>query len=132
MRVVLDSNVLVSAFALPQSATARVVTLWEEKQFTLIISEYIVDEVTRILVDKFKLPRDFVELRISALYGVAEVMEPVLVSFVGVDKQDLPILGTAVGGRADFLVTGDKKLLGLGRFDNAAIVTPRDFLDLLH
>lgn len=41
------------------------------------------------------------------------------------DPDDLPVLGTAVAGAADLLVTGDRELLALGRYQGIPIVTPR-------
>jgi predicted nucleic acid-binding protein len=47
------------------------------------------------------------------------------------DKDDLPVLGTAVAASAAILVTGDQELLGLGLFRGVAILSPRDFYDRL-
>ena len=43
------------------------------------------------------------------------------------DINDLPVLGTAIAGGADVLVTGDKDLLILHPFQNIAILSPREF-----
>jgi predicted nucleic acid-binding protein len=47
------------------------------------------------------------------------------------DKDDLPVLGTALAGQADYLVTGDKDLLALGEFHSTVILNPRSFYDRL-
>lgn len=53
------------------------------------------------------------------------------VAGVASHPEDDLILATAVGGRAGFLVTGDKQLLRLGSFRGVTIITPRDVLDRL-
>jgi predicted nucleic acid-binding protein len=43
------------------------------------------------------------------------------------DETDLPILGAAVSSGADYLITGDSGLFGIGKIGNAEIVSPRVF-----
>lgn len=63
-------------------------------------------------------------------YGM--VVKPAMdVRGVADDEDDDLVLATAVAGRADYLVTGDKGLLALRKFRGVAIITPRTFLDLL-
>ena len=50
---------------------------------------------------------------------------------IAVDDEDDVILGTAVAGEVDYLVTGDKPLRALGRHQNVVILSPREFLDIL-
>jgi putative PIN family toxin of toxin-antitoxin system len=47
------------------------------------------------------------------------------------DPDDLPVLGTVLAGRADWLVTGDQDLLVLGEFRGHLILSPRQFQDRL-
>ena len=129
-RAVLDTNVLVSSLVSEYGVPSQLHQAWRRGDFTLITSVYILMELKRIARTKLDVTDVQLSPVLESIRQLAEVIEPVLVTHTGVDEQDLPILGTAVGGRADFIVTGDKKLLALGRFDNMAIVTPRDFLNL--
>jgi len=47
------------------------------------------------------------------------------------DADDLTVLGAAIAGHADCLITGDKELLNLGSFRSIAILSPRAFYDPL-
>ncbi|MFM7043235.1 MAG: putative toxin-antitoxin system toxin component, PIN family [Planctomycetaceae bacterium] len=59
-------------------------------------------------------------------------MEPIAVPPGTVrDKDDLPVLGTAIAGSVAALVTGDQELLALGLFRGVAILSPRDFYERL-
>lgn len=130
-RAVLDSNVLVSAFIAPAGAPGQIFTAWQKNHFQLIISEYIISEVTRILETKLKLDRDFILSRIYEFYNLADLVEPTAVYHPGLEESDWPILGTAVAGQAWFLVTGDQALLRLKEFADVLIITPREFLAYL-
>ncbi|MDP3995036.1 MAG: putative toxin-antitoxin system toxin component, PIN family [bacterium] len=130
-RVVLDSNVFVSAFAMPQGIMGRIIDEWEDEQFVSVVSEYIVTEVRRVLEEKFKLPANVVRPRISALYALGEMVEPALVRHAIIDEEDFPIMGTALAGAVDVIVTGDKKLLNVEQFHGIPIITPRQFLESL-
>jgi predicted nucleic acid-binding protein len=62
----------------------------------------------------------------------SHIVEPVTVPLGTVrDKDDLPVLGTAVAGSAAVIVTGDQELLALALFRDVAVLSPRDFYDRL-
>lgn len=130
-RVVLDSNVLVSAFAMPYGAAGQIFDAWQERRFALVTSDYILNEVARILEIKIGLDPEFILHRIAQCYSLAEVVEPASVMHPRIDANDLPILGTALAGMADVVVTGDHALLAIERFRRIPILSLRVFLDLL-
>lgn len=126
MRVVLDANVLIADAIAP--GTCRQVVRHCLAQHELVFSGYILDEVRRNLLDKFGLSARFTDEAVSLLRGGSLVVEPATVDpQVCRDPKDLPVLGTALAGGADCLVTGDKDLLVLGSFRGVAIVRPADF-----
>ena len=51
--------------------------------------------------------------------------------FILKDKKDIPIIGTALSGNAQFLITGDKELLSLREYRNIEILSPREFWERL-
>lgn len=126
MRIVIDSSVLIAAIARPGVCTE----LLDEvaRDHTLVLSEFIVAEVDRKLREKFGLsPRKSAAL-VSGIRAQGLVVEPAAVpATVCRDPADLPILGTAVAGAAGLLVTVDKDLLALGRFQGIPIVKPGEF-----
>ena len=99
----------------------------------LVLSEHLLGETHRYLTTKFKVPTGQADEIITFLRGHAEIVTPVAVSNEACrDPNDLPVLGTAVAGRADVLVTGDKDLLVLKAHAGIPILTPRACYERLH
>ena len=128
MRVVFDTNVLVAALVFPggkaDHAMGRVIGGGDR----LLISVPIIHEVLAVLSRKFG--RDREEFARVAVF-LADVGEEVAVTHratVLVDEPDNRILECAVSGKADAIVTGDKVMLRLGRYENVPIITLREFL----
>ncbi len=97
-------------------------------QHQLITSQHILDEVARKLTEKFGFPASTVRGVSKFLAGVATKVEPAAVpEGTRRDPEDIPVLGTALAGEADLLITVDKDLLELEEFQGIAIVKPREF-----
>lgn len=126
MRVVLDTNVLIAAFA----ARGLCTEVFEVclAGHTVVISEYILSETRENLTRKLLLPTRTVQEIIAYLRDIAEVVEPnALDAPVCRDKSDDPVIGTALSGEATFIITGDRDLLTLKEYRGIKMVTPRDF-----
>ena len=129
LRVVLDTNVLVSGLAYPTSVPGRIVGAWRQGAFDVVLSRYILDELARVLPrlnHRLKWqPNDFADL-VDILAIQADVVEPEAVEGDALrDAKDRPVLGTLIAGKADYMVTGDRDLLALAH--EYAIVTPAAF-----
>ena len=130
MKVVLDTNVLLAAFA-TRGLCESVMAVCLENH-TLILSEAILAETGRNLRKKFKMPAVQVQEVLTFLRDQASVVEPADVPATACrDATDVAILGTAQAGLADALVTGDKDLLVLKHFVGIPILSPRAFYDAL-
>ncbi|MBI4699216.1 MAG: putative toxin-antitoxin system toxin component, PIN family [Nitrospirae bacterium] len=126
MRVVLDSNVINAAFA-ARGLCAEVFELCVVEH-NIIISEHILSEVQEKLVDKIRLPQKIVQDIITYLREQSEILIPEKINiFICRYKDDLNIIGTALSGKAKFIITGDNDLLTLKRYKDVKIVTPRNF-----
>ena len=130
MRVCLDTNVLVAAFATRGLCADVLRTVLAEHE--LIIGDVILTELRRVLTAKFKVPRD----RVAAIEAIFApfplVPKPAAPSELRVrDPSDRWIVATAVAGQADILVTGDADLLDVATEAPIRILTPRDFWELL-
>lgn len=129
LRVVLDTNVLLSGLAYPGSVPGRIVAAWRQGALDVVLSRYILAEPARVLprlnhrlnwseadlldfIDSLALSVDLVEPKETAPDAVR-------------DGGDLPILGTLLASKADYLVTGDKDLLALAELH--PILNPADF-----
>ena len=128
LRVVMDTNVLVSGLAFPDSTPGRIMELWGQGSVAVVLSRYILDEMVRVLphMPRNKRGRDEIRALADSFIRLAEVVEPD--DFVEErlrDPADQQILGTLRASNADYLITGDKDLLALA--DAYPIVTPAAF-----
>jgi putative PIN family toxin of toxin-antitoxin system len=130
MRVVFDTNILVSALVFPggqgEAALRRII----EEADQLILSRPILDELLDVLGRKFA--RDAEELAHVAIFltEVAVVVAPKRRLRAVKDEPDNRILECAVAGRAEVIVTGDKVLLALKRYEEIRLLTLRDYLEI--
>jgi len=130
MKVLLDTNVIIAAFA-ARGLSADVLELCLSGH-TVITSEHILSEVRDKLTGKVAVPASIAEDIVSYLRENSVLAVQLPVTDVECrDKDDLPVLGAALAGHADYLITGDKDLLVLERYQNIRIITPRQLWELL-
>jgi uncharacterized protein len=130
VRVCLDTNVLVAAFA-TRGLCADVlrVVLTEHD---LVLGEVMMTELRRVLKTKFRLPEDRIETVETVFSGIERIPKPRKPGPIPVaDATDRWILATAVEGVADVLVTGDGDLLSVADEAPLPILSPRAFWELL-
>ena len=130
MRVFLDTNVLVSALATRGlcSDLLRVVIA----NHSLIAGETVLRELRRVLDEKFGVPRARIDAVDDFLRETAVIVaEAAPIAIELVDPDDVPVLGEAVAGKADVLVSGDRDLLRVAGGAPVAIESPRGFWDAL-
>jgi putative PIN family toxin of toxin-antitoxin system len=132
MRVVLDTNVLLSALAFPGSKPDQVLQRVRRGEVALFLSAFILAELARILRDKFRFTTRQTDERVAVIRRMATLVEPTeRIALVVAKDDDNRILECAVAARADYLVTGDKEhLLPLRSIGATQIVTPAAFLEL--
>lgn len=128
MRVVFDTNVLVSALAFPGGRGEEALRRIVDERDVLILSKPILDEVLGVLARKFS--RDTEELAHTAVFltALAVMAKPTRRLRVVADDADNRILECAVAGRADAIVTGDQALLGLREYREIRLLSLRDYL----
>jgi putative PIN family toxin of toxin-antitoxin system len=132
MRVVLDTNVLLSGLMYPAGAPGIIVRAWREARFDLVLTVEQLTEIGRVLgypkIRKIlKWDRARVERFLKQMYLRSELID---ISGVAVsvprDSGDSFILAALVAGEAECIVSGDTDLLALR--DRYAIVTPAEFV----
>ena len=129
MRVVFDTNILVSALVFPggrgEAALQRII----DEHDQLVLSKPILDELLGILARKFA--RDAEELaRVAVLFSaLATFVTPRRRLRVVKDDPDNRVLECALTGRVEAIVTGDRALLALGDFRGVRLLSLREFLD---
>jgi len=128
VKIVLDSNVLISAFA----ARGLCADLFRElvASHDLVISDYILAEVYEKLVGKFRISAPVAigirELLTQYVIGQGELPE---INVAIRDPDDVPIVAFAVAVAADVLVTGDRDLLDIASDLPVEVLSPREFYD---
>ena len=133
LRVVLDTNVLLSGIAYPASIPGKIMTAWRQGAIDVLLSAFILEELRRVLprlAHRHGLSAAEIDDLVDILSIQAEVIEPL----PGVEQElrdvdDQPVLGTLLAALkvsgADYLITGDKDLLALA--ERFPIVTPGAF-----
>jgi putative PIN family toxin of toxin-antitoxin system len=137
MRVLLDTNVLVSTAIKPEGKPAQIFQR-AATRFELVCSEYILEELADVMA------RPHIQKKYKALVAPERREQFIaLVRFLAVmvevqttldlvsDEADNQVLAGAVDGRTDFLVTGDPHLLALQQYEGCKIVSPDQFLAVL-
>ena len=101
-----------------------------DQRVRLLTSKYILDEVERILTDKFGKPRRFVQLALQKILRMASEVKlsGVVRSYVPGDPDDDAVIQTALSGKSDLIVTADKVLLELGKVQDVEIISLAVFL----
>lgn len=132
LRVVLDTNVLISALARFGYSREFIFALLSEN-VKIVLSDYILSEIEDVLRrNKFKdkpilhTLKDFITRDVDLVQVSFKISKTPLR-----DPKDHPILRTAQKGRAQFIITGDEDLLTLKSYRNINIVSMIEFLELL-
>ena len=130
MKVLLDANILIAAFATRGLCQDLFEACLSEHE--IVSSRELLGEVRRNLVKKIRLPPAVAEEVVSFIAGrsITGEVAPVEPGACR-DPSDLAVLGLAVGSRCDCLVTGDQDLLSLRFFREIPILDPRGFWALL-
>lgn len=133
LRVVLDTNVLLSGIAYPASVPGKILAAWRLGSVEVLLCSHILDELKRVLPrlkQRHGLSPAEIEDLVDILSIQAELVEPDAVAEPTLrDDADQPVLGALLAARkgsgVDYLITGDKDLLALA--DRYPIVTPAQF-----
>jgi putative PIN family toxin of toxin-antitoxin system len=134
LRVVLDTNLLVSYLLTQGKTIALLIDLWEQGEIAVLVSPAILGELIEI-VERPRL-RQYMKgdqqvlidlIATNAIHTSGELALP----GASRDPKDDKFLACAVEGEADYLVTGDADLLDLGSIQGIPIVRARDFVDII-
>jgi putative PIN family toxin of toxin-antitoxin system len=128
LRVVLDTNVLVSGLAYPGSVPGRIIAAWRQGGLEVVLSRYILDELARVLPRLPRVRLSAAEIRdlSDSFMFLADIVEPEETEVPHLrDPADQAVLSTLLAGKARYLITGDKDLLALA--ERHPIITPAAF-----
>ncbi len=136
LKVVLDTNTVLSALIFSQSKLSQLRLIWQSGQIIPLASKATVSELIKVLTyPKFKLSsseqQDFLTEYLPYIQTVTNVQ---IIADVSVcrDVNDVMFLELAIAGKADYLITGDKDLLVLQQMFKFKITTPAMLINQFH
>ena len=127
-RIVNDTNVWLSALYF-LGKPAKIVHLIEEKSLTSVTSHAILSELREKMIINFQTPAFAANGTVSYIQSISEFVSLQGRDFGLRDRADNMVLETAIAGKCNFLITGDKDLLTLQKYENLQVVTPSVFLN---
>ncbi len=135
MRIILDTNIIVSGLISEHSAPARLLNSWTDNACSLVTSTTQITELQSVThrpsVRPLVIPAHAGRF-INDLHRFATVLDCLPVVDRSRDPNDNFLLAMAEAGAADYLVTGDQRdVLALERHDKTTIVTAKEMLELL-
>lgn len=128
-RVVVDSNVFISGFVFGGNPQ-KIIKAWLKNKFILLMSPFLLTEIILVL-GKFGFDQNDLAKLKSVLETKALRIIPKRKISLCRDPKDNQILDLCVGGKANYLVTGDKDLLTIKNLHLTQILTPKEFLKQL-
>ena len=129
--VVLDTNVIISSiFWIGNSH--KIVNLAIEQKITNFTSPEMLNELAKVLREKFKVPEDKIEEQVALVAKYSQITEPkIKVKAIKEDPSDDKILECALSCNAGYIVSGNWHLLELETYKGVKIIKPKEFLDLV-
>jgi len=138
MRVVIDTNVLISRFLSPTGIPAKLMHMWQHHAaFNVVVSQVVLQEYEAALTyphiqARHRLTKEEIMTFLTLFSQLALLVAP---------REDLPVLArdpddtiflaTALAGNAEYLVSGDRDLLEIRTYQGIRVLTPTTFLALL-
>jgi len=137
LKAVVDTNQFVSGFLSKTGASARLMNAYRDGYFVLVISQEILDEIREVfsyskIMQKYRLSPSEIEHFLELLdHHALKVFPQTHPDVVTEDPDDNKFLSCAAAAQADYIVSGDRHLLQLGRYQEISIVTVNEFLRII-
>ena len=137
IRVVLDTNIIISGW-LWSGSPRLILYSARQKQIQAVISESLLDELRDVLnrpkfTNRLNLIGKTVEEILAEYLSFSDIVEPSqIIPVIDRDPDDDAVLACAIGGNAQYIVTGDDHLLALMQFRSVRIFDAHQFLHLVN
>ncbi len=128
-QVVIDTNVFLSAI-LWNGNPEKVLKLWKGKRIALLLSPSLAEEIQTVL-ERSEISAVDIKVFMQILKNNSIKLVPKTKYTICRDPDDNQILSLANDGKADYIITGDRDLLTLGKIEKTDIVKPKDFLQII-
>ena len=129
----MDTNVFVSGIFWEENFCSQLIEKWKNKEFELVSSMKIIDELVKTLRDfKIQMPDAMIEDWRNLIIENSIIIEPTIkLDVVKDDPDDNKFLEAGTTGKVDFIISQDKHLLKLGKYQGIKIVNPEEALLIL-
>ena len=133
MRTILDTNVFVSGIFWEGNFCSKIIYKWRNKEFELVSSVEILDELVKTLKDfKIQMPDEMIEELRNLIIENSIMVEPTIkLDAIKDDPDDNKFLEAGISGNVDLVISQDKHLLKLKQYRGIKIVSPEEALLLL-
>ena len=133
MRAVIDTNVFVSGIFWEENFCSQIIEKWKNKKFELVSSMKIIDELVNTLKNfKIQMPDSMIEDWRNLIIENSTIVEPTIkLDVVKDDPDDNKFLEAGVTGNVNLIISQDKHLLKLGKYEGINIVSPEEAVLLL-
>ncbi|HMF30177.1 MAG TPA: putative toxin-antitoxin system toxin component, PIN family [Candidatus Lokiarchaeia archaeon] len=133
MRIVVDTNILISALGWKDGKEYQILMKCFQNELTLIVSPEILEEFSRVaLRPKFKFTADEINEFKDKILETCEITIPeTVINVITEDTEDNRILEAACSGNASFIISGNKRVLDVGEYQNIKILRSSEFLKFL-
>jgi putative PIN family toxin of toxin-antitoxin system len=133
LKIVLGTNVVVSAFLKPKSFPAKILRLVLQEEIFFVANEAIFAEYQEVLIrPRFAFDQSRVQVILDYLRQICIFADALPETFKLSDPGDIPFLEAAVSGQADVLITGNVKHFPKSKCKGQLILTPAEFLQYLN
>lgn len=130
MRVVLDTNIIISAIVFGGKPRAIFELIVIDKAIVGITSAALIKEMAGVLKSKFKFSTSRIGQTEQIIKnGFVVAKNSVVPDIISADPADNQVLSAAKSGKADFIISGDRHLLNLKKYSQIRIVSPTVFLE---
>lgn len=134
MKIVMDTNIVISGLLVPSGPPGKIVDLWVENKLTVVVCRAMIEEYFDVLLrPKFKKVGSIIE-RQELLMGLLEMENSIFVypqtrlDVIKDDPEDNRVLECAVEGEVKHIISGDDHLLAIKEFKGIIIVSPAEFI----
>ncbi|PJH76230.1 MAG: putative toxin-antitoxin system toxin component, PIN family [Anaerolineae bacterium CG_4_9_14_0_8_um_filter_58_9] len=136
MRVVIDTNVLISAVIKPKSRMGLIIQCLHQSEYTLVFSPEMLEELVEVysrpkIQQKYHLDQEALNTIVGVIVTRGDSIVPTTDVNICRDPDDDMLLSLALDGHADYIVSGDGGLLSLSPFQGIPIIKPAEFLNIL-
>ncbi|WP_338835682.1 putative toxin-antitoxin system toxin component, PIN family [Neomoorella thermoacetica] len=137
MKVVLDTNVVISGLLVPVGPPGRIIDLWADGKIDVVVSPAVITEYMEVFLRPKFAKAGTMEERQQLLEGFINLANTILVlpdieiDIINADPSDNHFLECARTGETDCIISGDSHLLALKEYEEIPIITPGQFLEMI-